>query len=538
MRFGKLTRSAQRTVGEAIGVNISGSRQEEALLNTSAQLNRGLDLDTDPADIGPEFLTDAKNTRCRRNKTSRRHGFEAITPAKPDSNGVLLYTSMKRFDGTLKLYRFTSSAIHLNTGAWTAAIGGALGGSSGDRFKTLAVNDRLFFSNNGILPLQEINLAANTYAQAGNSRRYKYYTFVGTRIVGANLAGPTVNPIEIGTCGDLNFAQWDPLIDISASIVPLMDTGGGFGDAITGIENISGVLVIFRERSIWMGTPQPIASIPFNYNQLIPDIGCSIPYSLSITPHGAVWYDQRLSDFFHLDILKGEAHKIGTRVGRIVFDQIADINQTFSAYNPVENEYMFGIIQSSSTIVKVWCWNELTDAWTYDELDKATGIWFSSTSTPGVVINALTGKINALVGKINALSTTIVRPTQLVGLSTGDILKDNPSLDTDNGAVYETVIASKTITYPSIVTYVTECRLDYIPKGAGIVTIEFSLDSGLTWKTYKTKTLSSSVGKREIITCTKHIRARNFTWRVRCSTGLFELIGFEVQAYKGDKARA
>lgn len=531
MRPGKHNKM-HRTAGQWKGLQLRSFPDEPPLVLAQAIVNGGVDLDTDPADIEPNMLVDAKNVRCRRNKTYKRYGCVSFGPTKPNNNAVIAYNTMKRFNGTLEAHRFTSSTIYKqNSASWTAVTGAALGGSDTDRFTVLAIADRLFFANNGILALQEINLAANTYAAAGNAVKYKYYTTIGTRIVGANLAGPTANPIQIGWCGDAVYTQWDNSLDITAGNVNLIDTAGGFGDEITGIENVGGILCVLRQKSIWYGIPQPSGTVPFNWQNVTSGIGCSVPYSVAVGNNSVFWYDQALATFYRLKS-GGQPEDIGWKIGRQVLNQIESTGQCFSGYDAVENEYFFGMYYTASSLVKIWYFNEKTNAWTYDEKTGTRCVHPLSTTDLSVSWDSLPGSFDSVSGTWDSMSPNIIRPTIIYGNSDGTLAEEDSTLGTDLGVNVSSCIVSKTFTYNIDDIGVNEVRIGYIPRTAGSFTVYFSVDAGLTWIAYTTISfLGSDAGKRKIARFMKHVRTRNFSWKLESSSGLFEITEFAVRGF-------
>lgn len=537
MRIGKHNKTSGRTALEWKSARNPLLEPEQELIIAQGLLSGGVDLDKDPADLEDFMLTDCLNFWCRRTKTIRRYGTVDYGPTEPNSSPVLGYNTMRRFSGAIEMHRFATTSIHKqNPSSWTAVTGAALGGATTDRFTVIAAADRLFFTNNGVLALQEINLGANTYAIAGNVVRYKYYTAIGTRIVGANLAGPSANPIQIGWCKDGDYVEWSNAVHVTAGSVNLIDTGGGYGDEITGIFNLEGALIVLRRKSIWAGIPQPSGETPFNWQLLSAGIGCSVPYSACIGVGKLFWYDEVTSAFYSYsreEGIKNIDHSKDThRVGRTVRMQIENPGLCFCGYDYVDDEYVFGIRYTSSATVKLWRYNVESDAWVYEERVNTTGFWPSLVEQGVVVINALVGKIDDLIGKINDLSPSTISVVNVYGHSNGVLLKEDYTTYTDDGVSYTSRVRSKTIINGIEDMAINELRIGYIPKQTGVLTASYSIDGGVNWvQYYNTVSLSGAdVNKRMVARFMKHIRCRNFSWQL-IATGGVELIEYAVRGF-------
>lgn len=501
-------------------------------LFASAVVNGGMVTQVDPVDLQPNQLTLAVNANCRYDVAGRRFGFSVIAPTKPNSNRVLAFVPFKDFSGNVSLFRFDKSTVYLRgAGSWTAFTGAALNGTDTSKISFLCVNNRAFFGNQ-VDELQELDLGANTYAQAGNSKPYKYYTAFGNRIVGANLLGGSPSPIEVGWCGDFNFTEWDPLVDFSAGFTPLVDNPSDFSDFITGLFSFANNLLVMRERSIWLASLQPVASNPFYFSTAVPGIGCDAPNSICQIPNGVAWYDRRLNNVFAYTIGSPAPVAIGDSVRKTIGAQVIDKESLFAGYDSVNNEYILGIEVPTSNIVRLWKYNFMTQAWAYDEISYVSGIFALDFAQNTGTIDDLIGVIDDLIGTIDELSPSVNVPCLFYGLSNGDILQADNSVSTDAGVVQTTEIRSKLFKINPNDVYVAQFHLEYIPSRAGSFTVEYSKNGGETWNTYKTVTFADSdIDKRLTIVCNKNIRCRTFMWRVVSSSGNFDIVEYAVYVF-------
>lgn len=515
-------------------------RFEEEKTFEEGVINGGMATIVDATSLENNQFTIARNAQIRYDKTQRRAGFPDLTPAKPNSNKVLGFFGFKEFSGVERLYRLTRNTIHSHSaGSWTAVTSGTpISGTDDDRFSTASVNNRFFFAN-GVNPIQEINTGVGTYAALGNADEYKYICGFYNRLVGANLGGGSANPIQIGWSGDTNFGEWDGLVDLSAGSSIIVDSPTDFSDFITGLFGFDEEMLVLRERSLWSATKQPVFSNPFYLRTVIPNVGCDCPATAVQIPNGIAWYDRRTRSAYTYRLgnagQQGSLEKISFPIETSISAQITDSADIFAGYDYYEDEYFLAIPASSTTITRVWVYNFKVKAWTYWELDNiscVSGIDFASGK---LVINDLLGKINSLIGKINTLSSQTTIPTLMFGKNSGDIVQRDIATDTDGGASYTYELASKLFRIPSDELYISELRVDIIPRRVGSYTISFTKD-GENYTTYKTVTIAAGdVNKRITKTCRKHIKCTEYGWKITATSGLFDIIRYEIAGFPGAK---
>lgn len=513
------------------------SPQENLQVLAAGRVNGGMVTVIDSADLQNTQLSLAKNVTVRYDKTSRRPGFSEISVAPPDSAKVLMYVPIVRFDGSVSVFRFTKDDLHLQgASSWTQlTTAGALVGGVNDRFNFTAVDDRFFFSNNGANNIQEIDFGTLSYDDIGTGLEYRYITSFYDRVIAANYGySGAENPIQIAWSGERNFTEFDPLVDISAGSTVLIESQADYADEITGIYGFATQMLIVRKFSLWGATKQPVATNPFFFYTAVPNIGSDAPYSIQQIPNGLIWYDKRTSMVYEYLIGQAAPTPVGPTVSKTITANVGDPRTIFSSYDPLEDEYILCVPSSSSTIVRCWIYNRRTQAWSYDEYDSASYVINTAFAESSLKINDLVGKIDNLVGKIDDLSPSVEGTSRFIGFTDGRICKVNPLDTTDDGATYETEIVSKTFALPTIDHYVGRLRLEYQPKTAGSFTAYYSKDDGNTWTAYKTVTFNSAdVGKRKLAAFTKNLKCRQYTWKLQSSSGIFDLLGYEVHVYPG-----
>lgn len=511
-------------------------REEEQTL-AEGRVNGGIVTTIDAADIANNQFVDLKNVFVRFDKTTRRYGSIPFVPASPDAVKVLSVTPWERFSGVVNIIRLTQSSVYLGgSAAWTV-VAGALTGGPNDRFNTVIANDRAFFANNGADYIQEINPGAFTFARAGNAPKYKYLAAFNNRLIGANLA-PNV-PIQIGWSADYVFDEWNPAVNLSAGSVSLIDSPSDYSDSIQGIFGFTDVALILRTRSIWAMSKQPIATQPFNFYIIAPGIGCDSPYTAVAIKNGIAWFDYRSGNAYRYSIGMTEPEMISMEVGKAILAQVNNVSTLFASYNTVEDEYTICIPSDTSTLVKAWTYNFRTKAWWYEEytnLSALSNIDYKSTT---ILIDDLLGTIASLTGTISNLGSNNPVASRIYSFTNGAMLAQAKTKDTDNNAAYTTVITSKIYYVPRHDGYIANLRIEYMPMLVGSFTVAYSRDGGLTWTDYKTVTwMNSDANKRKLVNFKKHLKCSQYSWRITSTSGLFDILEYEVWAVGGAESRS
>lgn len=525
-------RPIARTVQPKLSTRVSP--QESLTLFESGRINGGMVTVIDSADLEPNQATVAKNVTVRYDKTARRPGYTLLNVSRPNSNKVMLYVPVARFDRSISILRFTPSTVHLQgSSSWTQ-LTGTLAGTNSDRFNFTAVDDRFFFSNNGKNNIKEVDFSAGSFADIATDLEYRYITSFYDRLVALNYGrSGSENPILVAWSGERNYTEFDPLVDISAGSTPLIESQADYADEITGGYGFASQMLILRKFSLWGATKQPVATSPFFFATLVPNIGSDAPYSVQQIPNGLIWYDKRTSMVYEYLIGQQAPTPVGVQVNTTITAMVSDPKDIFSSYDPLEDEYMLAL-PTQSTVVRVWIYNRRTKAWSYDEYDNLSSITNTAFNSSSLKINDLVGKINDLVGKIDGLSPSVEATSRFFGFSTGNIAKVNPLDDKDEITPCSMELQSKTYTMPVVDYYVGQFRLDYQPRTAGSFTVSYSKDAGDTWTEYRTVTFSATdVGKRKLATFSKNLKCRQFTWKVESSGGICDLIGYEIHVYPG-----
>ncbi len=384
--------------------------------------------------------------------------------------------------------------------------GTALSAGVFDYNNVAVINDRFFFSNYGADEIQEADLIGLTFGDLGNAPKYKFLIALNNRLVGAHLRGASPNPVEIGWSGDLNFGEWNPLVDVSAGSFPLVESPAGVTDEITGIVPFFGGGMLFRERSIYQINTQPSADQPFSFVLLSTDIGCDTPGSIVSTPHGIIWYDER-TDALYLLKPNSSPEKISNALDVTLRD--AHSIRSRGSYNVETQEYTL-YSASNGLDSRNYVFSFKTNAWSYRYLYHASR-----------TISALSGML--------ALDPSGHK--SLLAATDGTYYIRNTTVDTFVGTTMSRRARSKEFSIPRRVGYISKVKIGFIPRLAGSFLFYYSKGSRSSTEYGKTATwVIGDVGKYMTFEFTKHLRCEQFMFDIFSSEGLFDIIDYEISA--------
>lgn len=509
----------------------------------------GMNTVLDSPDIPLNQFRMLKNCYVRDDKIISRFGTSLLTPTKPNTNEIRSIISFRDFNGNNYLYRVTAGSIHRRAGSWTVITPGVALDAASYRFRFATINNRLVFTN-GIDEVQELDFAADTHADLGNAEVWKYITGWNERVCVAYKvdSGGTDNPIMVAGSGQLNFAEFDPTVDISAFEEPLLEEGESFSDPITGLFGFSTRLIVPKERSVWIGSKLPTAQKPVAFiTANTGGIGGDIPDAIAQIPNGLVFYNYFHNNVFVYSLFSEGLTPIGDSIRDSIGPSIDNLELVFGTFIHRTQEYYLCIGHDYTPVVDVWVFNFRSKAWTYHCYNDLTALAQMIEAQPILTIGDLVGTIGSLVGTIGDLvsDSSLIGPRLAYGFSNGDISVEDPLMDTDTRtAGSETIehdITSRTYDIATYVSSINRLVLVVTPKRAGSLIIAFSKDNGVTFTDYKRIEFDGGdVNKRHKIVCTKHIKCDYYTWKLYSdsATGPFEFLHYEIDSFEGGKAEA
>lgn len=498
---------------------------EEVNIIAESRVSSGMNSYLDPADIPNGMLALAQNAEIRGDRTYRTPGASNITPAAPNTNKILLYTSWKRFSDITEYLRFTRNSVHRKGAGWTA-LTGTLTGTDSDRFRWTVISDATrdyFIFTNGIDVIKEINTAVSAYANLGAAApAAKYICGFFNRVVAANITTPgSVNPILLKWSGDLNFDEWNPSVDISAGSNPLVEAQADYSDNITGLFSFAAVMLILRERSLWLATKRPVASNPFAFQAAFPSVGCDTPNSATQTRNGICWYDGRANQVYYYEVGSSPT-PVGDPIRDLLRANIRDVDLVQGSYDVTNNTYILTCPSDTSVETRIFKLNLDNGAWTFDTKNDVSGTFFLDSGTSGIRINDLVGFIDGLRGTINSLQGIASVPTITYGMYDGDI--EEQGNIAQGGALR---LESK-IFRGNTDTYISRLALTIMPIYPGSAEIQYKRNGGI-WTLYKTVTFATP-GTRQHIYCVKTLLCHEYQWAFNVSSGDAAVLHFKIEA--------
>lgn len=498
---------------------------QEKLVTT--RLNKGIITSIDSADIDDGALLDAKNMRVRFDRTSRRYGNTLVPSSGGVASAIQAIFQYKKDSGLSYLVVIYSNGTvrYENGGVWTTATG-TTGGGANTRYQATTIKNRFVIATDATTKLKELDVAANTIADlSANAPQARFITGFFNRVVSANIS--TASPIQITWSADGVITQFDPTVDETAGTGPLSDSPSDLGDPVMGLFGMDNVLFVPREYSLWLATKQPIPTNPFNFYSAVNGIGTNAPYSIARVLKGAVFADTKTGTVWYYQ-MGATPEPIGRLVEKDVFRNLSTPGQIVGSFNPTTNEYSLLVPSSTVGFSRIWVYNFLTKAWSYDEIANANAIADFQYAYSSTSFDQLQGTFDAQVGIFDTwgASTGYTIASRLVGLSGGTIIQEDPNTTTDNAVVYTNTVVSKDFTFPQIDIYATEIRFEYLASKDTTLTLSYSRDGGLTWKVGKIFILV--VGRIGICRFQKNIKSRRLRWKLEGTTGLFDILSYEV----------
>jgi hypothetical protein len=562
----KMLSTAFRPIGQTQVTPAGSAKSNEPIaINKFGTLNNT----NDPATLDATEFTALDNMDSVDGYLARRVGNSFLLPHRPIAEKVLNFEAFQQNSSVVVQLRFSKTSIYRrNAGSWTKITGVTFAGDDYTRFSLAASNDR-FFCANGLKKVMEFDFAANTVAEIATSQPYKYIAAIGTRIVGAfNNDSGGYNPIEIGTSGNLNFAQWDPTVDLSAYKGYLYESQDSYTDFITGLAGVGETAVVMRERSIWLGEPQPSAQQPFYFYPKILNIGCDSPYTFQKAYGGVCFADRRTDMVYFYDPKLGQdPMPIGVKVYKEMGLSTYDPATLFSGWDSRALQYIIGIPQPGSSVVYLWKYGFKTQGWTRDVINNASSVSSLPYSTGSFTIDDAVGTIDESLVTIDAASPTVQGPgAKFIGLTDGHIYIQDATVDTDAISVdipidslagtidslttsiddlenhsvgaFTSIFTTKTFEAVNTNILARQIQLYIQPILSGAIVLSYSKDNGITWTTLKTLNFSAlDKGNRVILELMKQIRARQLTLKFTATSGSFKVVKLTIENSTGGDIR-
>lgn len=472
------------------------------------------------------------NGRTRDYWVGRRPGTNTII-AKPDSNPVLKVITLHLPGDRKYLVRVTDSTIHATRAlnGWQALTGSGLVGSS--RITSTQFFDDLYLAT-AFTKIVKVNVLNNTYELVSEAPRAKFVTSFADRIFAANIGPETTGATRIQWSANAEPEIWDPLVKESAGQENLVSSPSDTGDDITGIHALSQEMLILRERSIWIGTRQPIVFAPIRFTPVSVNHGCDLPYSATRVENGVVWADFRSRGVWLFN--PGQLpQRISNKIDDQLFDDLANLRWAEGTYDPFNQEYHLGLATSEGAdIQKTWIFSFRHGAWSYDDSPTVRTLGKNVGLDTLTMIDDLTGFIDGLNpspdGVIDDWAGSETLKTGIFkGVSTGEVIiqsYDYP-LDWDASAfTFEWV--SQNIGRFEFRQTLTDLLVSCIATVTGTAVFAHSKDNA-TWDHAKTVTITGAAIGQRFGMPRRQLSGNEIYWRVQTTAAKFRMTAWWVR---------
>jgi len=405
-------------------------------------LNGGVHRGLDQVRRPPQFSPALSNIRIRDGVLQKRPGSRAY------ASGTLAGTIVSGFEykqeaGTTQLIAVTGGAAGGNRKFYTSTAGGAWTDNTGavtmvgtalDPYDAaIAPNptriDNLYISNGfNSIATQEIlkwdgTTLSNIAAAPGSARTL--CTFANRLCAGNIYDGTQIRGSRFAWSADGDADTWS---GATYGEVDLVETP----DPITKLLMLGSNLVIYKERSIFIGSETGIPELPIRFSLRSRDVGAIAPFSVAsaFDRHFFLSYD----DVYEFD-------GAGFRpIGEPIRPDLRGINasalrQVFSVLSPLNSEYWLFVPVGSSTVPsRAYVFNWAERHWTIWDLPQGATCGFRAVTSGGPTWITVTGTWEDYASVSWDALDVVGAPTSILGMA--DLTTDEYTylVPNDNGA--------------------------------------------------------------------------------------------------------
>jgi hypothetical protein len=513
----------------------------ESSINLATQrLNGGMITSIDPSDLPDEACVRLVNGRVRYDRSSRRNGFLVLAVNEPNSGEIRKLILSRVFFGKSVLLRVTQTSIHkLGIASWIAISGTP--NPIGKYIDSATVFNRIIIADGTNKLIYIYNGAVESAPEAPIA---KFVTGFYNRVVSAHRVDASDGSITVYWSAEFEpgdpvpLKTWNLSTNIGAGYEPLIDSPGDVGDQITGIRGFANILVIPREKSIWLANKQASNTAPFRFYNALPGTGCDCSNAIEISRDGMIFADTRTKTMYVLNPAGG-MDRFSVNVETDLFAKLGksiDARDAYASFDAFRNEYHFHIPDGSTS--RNWVFNFDTKAFSYDESALIQTLTSRlCTDKPlviGTTIGELTGTIGYLTGTIGGLDDPRSdAATIYVGDSAGNIYIDDDSYDDDDGDAYNFIYETKDFTaQPDYDIDVRKLLVESNVDLAASMKLEWSSDSGSNWNLYR-DWFTVNAAQSKITVALRNIHGRRIRIRITVRSGRLALLKLNLDALRG-----
>lgn len=445
-----------------------------------------------PSDIAEGESPNASDVLFRKGGVSSDYGRTLLGTAYAGAGDktIIHIAEFKRKDLSTVLLRMRPTQWDRWNGVnWTSlTMAPALSGLAGDRLYSTIMQDKIIVSlRNGVDRLKQWdgNDVSSVVDLSADAPIAWFIAPMGQRLVAARIkSGASFDPYLIKWSGDGFITNWtDPLLG-AGSIVLEPEGKTGSPEFITGLSALETALVVYRTRSIVLGTRTGIGAAPFRWATVIFGLGTESPYS--IANGGAAVGDFFLGSDLNVYLFNGREAPIpiGEPIYDVIRTQITSPEMASGVVDRRNGEYHLAVCTGGSTIPNV--------DWVFDVrafLVERRLSWRKKNLTSGYTVlgfSARAGAANPIVDSVASIVDTVsVRVDEYGAESSPQQLMLG---DTNGGVWYtdETVFIEGNFETKVFGDPVQELMLDrvifsYAARSASQIAVSVSNDGGQTW---------------------------------------------------------
>lgn len=510
-------------------------------------VNAGVNVSKRPSDLQDGESPNASDVLFRKGGVSSDYGFTLLGTAYAggaDKN-IIHVAEFKRKDLTTVLVRMRPTEWdRWNGAAWlTLTMAPALSGISGDRLSSVVMQDKLIVATRNVtdrLKMWNGLDGGSVQDLSADAPRAWFIAPMGQRLVAARIeSAGSFDPYLIKWSGDGFISDWTNAINGAGSIILEPEGKTGASEFITGLSALETALVVYRSRSIVLGTRTGIGAAPFRWQTVIFGLGTESPYS--IANGGAAIGDFFLGSDYNVYLFNGAERPIpiGEPIADIIRTQITSPELAYGMVDRRNGEYHLSICTGGSVRPNTdWIFDaraflvERKLRWRKKNLG-ATGyniLGFSSRAgATNPIVDTVTSIVDTVGVRVDEFGSEPSPQQLLLGDSNGGVwFYDETTFIAGN---YET----KVLGDPIQELMLDRVQFSYSCRSVAQFAVSLSTDGGLTWS--GEKFLNVTVGGWEQEKGTWFNRVVNlFQLRIRIISG--DITISKVTAHVTPRSRA
>lgn len=372
-------------------------------------------------------------------------------------------------------------------GASWVTVPGALSNIATDRLYSVVQQDKLVVANRVDKLKYWDGVDADAVADLSADAPIAHYIApFGQRLIAARInPGGGFDPYRIQGSEDGNIQAWTNAANGAFTTILEPEGKTGSPQFIKGLSALETAIVVYRDRSIVLGTRTGIAAVPFRWATVVFGLGTDASYAIA---NGGA----DIGDFFlgsDLNVYHFDGRSLPTPVGTPIVNILrTSINDPTACVAAIDRRYnLFWLFVATGSSVQpnvAWVFdinaymrdNRLS-WWRRDIGAGYNTIAFGATvSSVNPVVNSVTSVVNTVGSRVEDFGNTIQPQRLLLGGLNGDVYY----LD-EAGTYIQGIYETKQLGDLEMETRVDRVFLSYRAVTSGQVELSYSTDGGLSY---------------------------------------------------------